>query len=73
MQASSLLGRGTSNARWLPARQLAAFAGRAHFFYIAIATAHLFYLHELHNALATNTVRGERVRVTHPLRRTLEL
>jgi hypothetical protein len=35
--ASSLLGRAASNARRLPTRQLAAFAGKAQFLYLAIA------------------------------------
>jgi hypothetical protein len=33
-QASSLLGRAASNSRWLPARQVAAFAGKAQFLYL---------------------------------------
>jgi hypothetical protein len=51
-QASSLLGRAASNARWLPARQLAAFAMKAQFLYLAIAPAR-FFLRELYNVLAT--------------------
>jgi hypothetical protein len=51
-QASSLLGRAASNARWLPARQLTAFAGKAQFLYLAVAPAR-FFLRELHNVLAT--------------------
>jgi hypothetical protein len=35
--ASALLGRAATTARWLPARQLAAFAGKAQFLYLAIA------------------------------------
>jgi hypothetical protein len=56
-QASSLLGRAASNARWLPTRQQAAFAGKAHFLYLAIAPAR-FFLPELHNVLATRTGWG---------------
>jgi hypothetical protein len=41
-QASSLFGRAASNARWLPSRQLAAFAGKALFMYLAIAPARFF-------------------------------
>jgi hypothetical protein len=41
-QGSSLLGRATSNARWLPARHLAAFAGKAQFVYLAIAPTRFF-------------------------------
>jgi hypothetical protein len=40
--ASSLLGRAASNARRLPTRQLAAFAGKAPFLYLAIAPARFF-------------------------------
>jgi hypothetical protein len=61
-QASSLLGQAASNARWLPARKLAAFAGKAHFLYVAIAPAR-FFLRELHNVFATRSGWGGRVRV----------
>jgi hypothetical protein len=70
-QASSLQGRAASNARWLPTRQLAAFAGKAQFLYLAIAPAR-FFLREMHNVLATRTGLGVRVRLTHQLRRDLE-
>jgi hypothetical protein len=69
--ASSLLCRAASNARWLPTRQLAAFAGKAQFLYLAIAPAR-FFLRELHNLLATRTGWGGRVRLTNQLRRDLE-
>jgi hypothetical protein len=69
--ASSVLGRAASNARWLPTRQLAAFAGKAEFLYLAIAPAR-FFLRELHNVLATRTGWGERVRLTHQLRHDLK-
>jgi len=70
-QASALLGRAATSARWLPARQLAAFAGKAQFLYLAIAPAR-FFLRELHCVLATRTGWGGRVRMTHQLRRDLE-
>jgi hypothetical protein len=63
-QASSLLGHAASNARWLPARKLAAFAGKAQFLYLAIAPAR-FLLRALHNVLATRSGCGGRVRLTH--------
>jgi hypothetical protein len=49
-QAYALLGRDASKAR-----QLAAFAGKAHFFYLAIAPAR-FFLRDLHNFPATRCV-----------------
>jgi hypothetical protein len=70
-QASSLLGRADSDARWLPARQLAAIVGKAKLLYLAIAPAR-FFLRELHNVLATRTGWGGRVRLAHRLRRDLE-
>jgi hypothetical protein len=70
-QASSLLSRAASNSRWLPARQLAAFAGKAQFLYLAIAAARIF-LGELHNVLATCSGCGGRVRLRHQWRRDLE-
>jgi hypothetical protein len=51
-QASALLGRAATTARWLPARQPAAFAGKAQFLNIAIAPAR-FFLRELHCVLST--------------------
>jgi hypothetical protein len=68
--ASSLPGRAASNARWLPTRQLAAFAGKAQFMYLAIALAR-FFLRELHDVLATRAGWGGRVRLTYHLRRDL--
>jgi hypothetical protein len=70
-QASSLLGQAASKAHWLPARHLVAFAGKAQFLYLAIAPARLF-LRELHKVLATRSVWGGRVRLTHQLRRDIE-
>jgi hypothetical protein len=58
--ASSMLGRAASNARWLPTRQLAAFAGKTQFLYLAIAPAR-FFLRELHNVLATPATSRPRV------------
>jgi hypothetical protein len=63
-QASSILGRAASNARWLPARQLAALARIAQFLYLAIAPAR-FFLREMHNVLSTRTIWGGCVRLTH--------
>eukprot|EP00873_Tetraselmis_striata_P045457 jgi/Tetstr1/465721/TSEL_010346.t1 len=50
--ARSLLTCATSDKRWPPARQLASFAGKAQFKYLAIAPA-CFFLRELHCVLAT--------------------
>eukprot|EP00873_Tetraselmis_striata_P009740 jgi/Tetstr1/430004/TSEL_019865.t1 len=50
--ARSLLGRAASDKRRLPARQLASFAGKAQFMYLAITPAR-FLLRELHCVLAT--------------------
>jgi hypothetical protein len=50
-QASALLSRAACNSRWLPARQMAALAGKAQFlYYLAIAPAR-FFLRELHSVL----------------------
>jgi hypothetical protein len=69
--ASALLGRAATTARWLPARQLAAFASKAQFLYLAIAPSR-FFLRKLHCVLATRKGWGGRVRMTHQLRRDLE-
>jgi hypothetical protein len=66
-----MLARAASKARWLPTRQLATFAGKAQFLYLAIAPAR-FFLREMHNVLARRTGWGGRVRLTHHLRRDLE-
>jgi hypothetical protein len=64
-QASALLGRAASNGRWLQIRQLAAFAGKAQFLYLAIAPTHLF-LRELHDVLAARRGwGGGGVRIMH--------
>jgi hypothetical protein len=70
-QASALLGRAAPTARWLPARQLAAFAGKAQFLYLAIAPAR-FFLRELNCVMAIRQGWGGRVRMTHQLKRDLE-
>eukprot|EP00873_Tetraselmis_striata_P007963 jgi/Tetstr1/428227/TSEL_018267.t1 len=69
--ARSLLGRAASNKRWLPARQLASFAGKAQFLYSAVTPAR-FFLRELHCVLATRQGWGGRVKMTNQLRRDLE-
>eukprot|EP00873_Tetraselmis_striata_P036056 jgi/Tetstr1/456320/TSEL_004100.t1 len=69
--ARSLLGRAASDKRWLPARQLASFAGKAQFLYLAVTPAR-FFLRELHCVLATRQGWGGRVKMTHQLRRDLE-
>jgi hypothetical protein len=70
-QASALFGRAATTARWLPARQLAAFAGKAQFLYLAIAPAR-FFLREQRCVHATRKGWGGRVRMTHLLKRDLE-
>eukprot|EP00873_Tetraselmis_striata_P013426 jgi/Tetstr1/433690/TSEL_022909.t1 len=69
--ARSLLGRAASNKRWLPARQLASFAGKAQLLYLAVTPAR-FFLRELHCVLATRQGWGGRVKMTNQLRRDLE-
>jgi hypothetical protein len=69
--ALALLGRAATTARWLPARQLAAFAEKAQFLYLAIAPAR-FFLRELHSVLSTRHGWGGRVRMTHQLKQDLE-
>eukprot|EP00873_Tetraselmis_striata_P032900 jgi/Tetstr1/453164/TSEL_040181.t1 len=69
--ARSLLGRAASNKRWLPARQLASFAGKAQFLYFAVTPAR-FFPRELHCVLATRHGWGGRVKITNQLRRDLE-
>jgi hypothetical protein len=64
--ASSLRGRAASNARWLPTSQLAAFAGKTQFLYLAIAPTS-FFLRELHIVLATRNGWGGHVRLRHHL------
>jgi hypothetical protein len=50
--ASALLGRAATTARWLSATQLAAFAGKAQFLYLAILPSR-FFLRDLHSVLST--------------------
>eukprot|EP00873_Tetraselmis_striata_P016676 jgi/Tetstr1/436940/TSEL_025712.t1 len=70
--ARSLLGCAASDRRWLPARQLASFAGKALFVYLAIAPARVF-LRELHCVLhATRQGWDGRVKMTNQLRRDLK-
>eukprot|EP00873_Tetraselmis_striata_P014402 jgi/Tetstr1/434666/TSEL_023757.t1 len=69
--ARSLLGHAASNMRWLPARQLASFAGKAQFLYVAITPAR-FFSRDLHCVLATRQGWGGRVKMTNQLRRDLE-
>eukprot|EP00873_Tetraselmis_striata_P046313 jgi/Tetstr1/466577/TSEL_011079.t1 len=69
--ARSLLGRAASNKRWLQARQVASFAGKAQFMYLAVTPAR-FFLRELHCVLATRQGWGGRVKMTNQLRRGLE-
>eukprot|EP00873_Tetraselmis_striata_P018116 jgi/Tetstr1/438380/TSEL_026946.t1 len=69
--ARSLLGRAASNRRWFPTRQLASFAGKAHFLYSAVTPAR-FFLRELQCVLATRQGWGGRVKMTNQLRRDLE-
>eukprot|EP00873_Tetraselmis_striata_P039446 jgi/Tetstr1/459710/TSEL_005063.t1 len=56
--ARSLLGRAASNKRWLPARQLASFAGKAQFLYLAVTPAR-FFLRELHGSLLPPFLRRQ--------------
>eukprot|EP00873_Tetraselmis_striata_P003432 jgi/Tetstr1/423696/TSEL_014330.t1 len=69
--ARSLMGRAACDKPWLPARQLASFAGKAQFMYLAIGPARSF-LRELHCVLATRQGWGGRVKMTNQLRRDLE-
>jgi hypothetical protein len=70
--ASTLLSRAASTARWLPARQLAAFAGKGQFLYVAIAQSRFIFLRELHSIISTHQGWGGRIRMTHQLKRDLE-
>ena len=58
------------NRRWVPAKVLAAFAGKCQFLYLAIAPAR-FYLRELHNVVATKSSWSGRVKLTKQLIRDL--
>ena len=58
------------NRRWVPAKVLAAFAGKCQFLYMAIAPAR-FYLRELHNVVATKSSWSGRVKLTKQLIRDL--
>jgi hypothetical protein len=56
--------------RWLPARQLAVFAGKAQYLYLDIPGVR-FCLRELHDIVATRTRYGGRVKLTYQLKRYL--
>eukprot|EP00873_Tetraselmis_striata_P040516 jgi/Tetstr1/460780/TSEL_005964.t1 len=69
--AKRLIQRAKRDRRWLPARELAALAGKCQFLYLAIAPAR-FYLRELHDALKTRDSWSGRVKLTRPLERDLQ-
>ena len=76
LQAISVLAKGllrseAQHKRWVPAKRLAALAGKAQFLYLAIPAAR-FYLRELHNVVSTRASWGNSVRVTKQLHRDLE-
>jgi hypothetical protein len=58
--APSLLARAASNARWLPTRQLAAFAGKAQFLYLAITPARFSFARNAQRAGQTHMLGGTR-------------
>jgi len=62
--ARAILGIAGRNQRWIPAKMLAWFAGKAQFLYLAIPAAR-FYLRELHNVLSTKECWGARVKLTN--------
>ena len=68
--AHDILSRAARNRRWVPAKVLAAFAGKCEFLYLAIAPAR-FYLRELHNVVATKSSWSGRVKLTKQLIRDL--
>eukprot|EP00873_Tetraselmis_striata_P043415 jgi/Tetstr1/463679/TSEL_008540.t1 len=69
--AERLIQRAKRNRRWLPARELAALAGKYQFLYMAIAPAR-FYLRELHDVLKTRDSWSGRVKLTRQLERDLQ-
>jgi hypothetical protein len=69
-QAKSLLGRAARNRRFLPAKALAALAGKAQFLYLAIPVAR-FYLRELHTVLGPRTDWSGQVKMSNQLQRDL--
>ena len=68
--AHGILSQAARSKRWVPARSLAALAGKCQFLYLAIAPAR-FYLRELHNVLSTKSSWSGRVRLTKQLTRDL--
>eukprot|EP00873_Tetraselmis_striata_P046012 jgi/Tetstr1/466276/TSEL_000956.t1 len=69
--AKRLIQRAKRDRRWLPARELAALAGKCQFLYLAIAPAR-FYLRELHDVLKTRDSWSGRVKLTRQLERDLQ-
>eukprot|EP00873_Tetraselmis_striata_P044281 jgi/Tetstr1/464545/TSEL_009302.t1 len=69
--AKRLIQRAKRDRRWLPARELAARAGKCQFLYLAIALAR-FYLRELHDVLKTRDSWSGRVKLTRQLERDLQ-
>eukprot|EP00873_Tetraselmis_striata_P029384 jgi/Tetstr1/449648/TSEL_036716.t1 len=69
--AERLIQRAKRDRRWLPARELAALAGKCQFLYLAIAPAR-FYLRELHDVLKTRDSWSGRVKLTRQLERDLQ-
>eukprot|EP00873_Tetraselmis_striata_P020345 jgi/Tetstr1/440609/TSEL_028920.t1 len=69
--AKRLIQRAKRDRRWLPARDLAALAGKCQFLYLAIAPAR-FYLRELHDVLKTRDSWSGRVKLTRQLERDLQ-
>lgn len=68
--AKTLLFKASAGRRWLPAKMLARFAGKAQFLYLAIPPAR-FYLRELHDVLAAKTSWASSVKMSKQLRRDL--
>eukprot|EP00873_Tetraselmis_striata_P014119 jgi/Tetstr1/434383/TSEL_023484.t1 len=69
--AKRLIQRAKRDRRWLPARELAALAGKCQFLYLAIAPAR-FYLRELHDVLKMRDSWSGRVKLTRQLERDLQ-
>eukprot|EP00873_Tetraselmis_striata_P017338 jgi/Tetstr1/437602/TSEL_026269.t1 len=69
--AKRLIQRAKRDRRWLPARELAALAGKCQFLYLAIALAR-FYLRELHDVLKTRDSWSGRVKLSRQLERDLQ-
>ena len=71
VEAKNLILQSVHRRRWVPAKRLAALAGKAQFLYLAIPAAR-FYLRELHTVLSTKSSWQGKVRVTKQLHRDLE-